>query len=99
MKQKKIRAVVIHATKKQVFEIEIENTLDGIYKAGDFDIMEVAVRLKNKDCLMVDEEGLLKNLPFFFFDGNQFFGNGVVVQDYKSAESTVEEIASLVTFC
>lgn len=100
-----MKAILIDVKERQVREVEIENDLDSIYQVMGVDMIEVATYLPNRDCVYVDEEGLIKGPVEGFFDigaHQPFAGNGLVVGtrggSTVACKSTVDEILNLVSF-
>ena len=109
-----IKALKIDVIKKQVDEIMIENSLQGMYKAAECDIVEFIhfanVPFGNRgetNEMLVDEEGRIKpNVQGqFIWKGKFLFhGHGIIIgYDHRSDEMAshtcnIEEIRQLVKF-
>ena len=77
-----MKAIHIDATKKIVTEVEIEaGNLDEIYELLGCQIF-TAVYIGDRDCIYVDDEGLLTNPQYFFKVPevpHPLAGNGLIV--------------------
>ena len=54
-----ISAIKIDVVKKEVYQVEIENNLEGLYEAIECEIVE-CVRINQSNDLWLDEEGRLQ---------------------------------------
>ena len=104
-----MRAIKIDSKNRTVSEIDIDEqkgVLNEWYKAIGCELVEVAHYMSDKNHILVDEEGLLKDITdFFIYNGNlqPFAGNGLVVgvdEEGKtiSCDVTLEEVTKNVTF-
>ncbi|GAB2797798.1 hypothetical protein GCM10027275_49080 [Rhabdobacter roseus] len=101
-----ISAIKIDVVKKEVYQIQIEDTLEAMYEAIDCQIVERVVINRNND-LWLDEEGLLHHPqpPKFWFKGanTPITGNGLICGfngegQMISTTLSVEEIESQILF-
>lgn len=95
-----------------ITSVELDDRLDLYYKALETDMIEVAGYFPNGDCLIVDEEGLLKlgnseeKKPWFTMKGinnpQPLVKSGIVVgcygEDWGAPKSSESDIAMRVTF-
>ena len=105
----KIKAIKIDVQPPfpSIYPIEMENNLEGIYSAVGCDTFE-RVNISEKEDLLIDEEGLLKDYNWGFcftsrFGTVQIMGNGIIVGfnedgDYIDCSSSLMEICSNVKF-
>jgi hypothetical protein len=105
-----MKAIKIDTIAKDVYLVDIDNTLESIYSNVDCEVFTCPVILKNNDALYVDDEGLFNNDGssykgcFVFNNGYQpYYGHGLIVgntEDGESAEvlSFVKDIKEKVTF-
>jgi hypothetical protein len=104
-----MRAILIDSKNKTVSEIDIDDTktLEDWYRNLDCELVEVAHYISEKNHILVDEEGLLKDPDnFFTYNGahQPFAGNGLIVGvDFNTGESvscdiTLEEVEQNVMF-
>jgi hypothetical protein len=102
----KVKAILIDAVNRSVSLVKIEPKLEEYYKLIDCDLMQIALEFPNRDTIMVDEEGLLKEAKYFFThkDGYQpFAGNGLVLGTDREGETvdvktSVEDVRKAVKF-
>lgn len=78
-----MKAILINSSLQKVTTIELnpKEVLQSTYKAigNDCNIVEGVLAIRNRDLLVVDEEGLFKEgLCAFFFQDQFFYGNGVI---------------------
>ena len=103
-----MKAIKIDVVKKEVYEVNIEDTLEAIYEQIESDMFEVALAIRPQgDVVYVDEEGLLKvSKGWFTIQGQPqpLSGHGLVVGlDHHNGASrdvkvTVDEVRKIVTF-
>ncbi len=104
-----MKAIKIDVIKKEVYEVEIDDSIDSIYKHLECEIFEqVGPFLPNGDAVLVDEEGLLKDEPIGAFKMGTYpavlSGHGLIhglnhnTGETSSAKSLVEFIRSQVKF-
>jgi hypothetical protein len=102
-----MKAIKIDVVKKEVYEVEISSDIKTMHKQLECSCFAAAGHLKNKDMLLVDDEGLLveKPLGFFIISGypNLLSGHGLVVGVSRSgatvpAKSTADGIKQMVEF-
>ena len=104
-----MKAILINAVDRTVVEVQVTktNTLADWYKLLCVEMVEIAHYLTEHDQLIVDEEGLLKDVTvgFDFRGCGQDFlaGNGLIVGTDEDGEAvdcdaTVEEIKDKVRF-
>lgn len=77
-----MKAILIDAYNKTISEMDIKGDLQSWYDALDVELLESAHYFENGDCVLVDEEGLLKPCNHFFcIAGSEqiFAGSGLVV--------------------
>ena len=102
-----MRAIIIDAVKREVREVEIENTLKSLQEVvGGY--IETAHQLNNdsRDAVFVNEEGLLSQPKnFFVYDGahQPFAGSGIIVGCDDEGETigctiSLDEVKSKVSF-
>jgi hypothetical protein len=106
---KTIKAIKIDVTKKQVYEVEIDGSLAAYYKELECDLIE-KYSLTNKQDLIIDEEGWVKNSTQFEKDcfsidgvGQLFKGHGLIVDftpggSWVSTTAKLDIVRMLVTF-
>jgi len=102
--KKKVRAIFINAEKKEITEVMVEK---GSFKdhyaliGNKCDLVQVVpFKVGKGDTLLVDEEGLCKEVRAqFFFQGwgGPLQGNAIV-DGGNGAESTIEEIKERVAW-
>ena len=103
-----MKAILIDTQNQRIVEVDIpKGNNQAIYdQLGEgTTLMEGAVRLKNNDIIMVDEEGLFNSkFGCFTFEGSHpFHGNGLVLGGTSQGGSadvkaTVEQIRAKVRF-
>jgi len=106
-----MKAILIDSTNKTVNDIEIskDNTLAQWYKVLGCDMVEIAAYINETDSILVDEEGLIKemddNSPFFLFDGapQPYAGNGLITGVNEDGDSisptvTAKDVRDKITF-
>lgn len=100
------KAILIDALNKQVREVTLPDGLQGWYNAIGCDLVTVAFHISDRDSVLVDDEGLLKEpMHFFLYDGylQPLAGNGLVVGCDEEGHTidhstTTQAIADKVTF-
>lgn len=75
-----IKAILIDPEKQEVSEIEIEPTYQAIKKAIDVDRIEL-VYISDRNYLVIDEEGLLKDNWFYSFKDGVLQGKTLVLSE------------------
>lgn len=77
-----MRAVFINAEDRKVEIVEVENTLDALYRQIKCETIEL-VGLGGNFVLIVDEEGRLRNWKagFRLANGEKIAGNGLIVYE------------------
>lgn len=103
---KEIKALLIDVEKREVREIIIENSLSAMYKVMKCDCIAVGLNIENRDCIYVDDEGLLKRQEnFFHYVGSYqpLAGNGLVVGSHYTGatvdvKTSVKEVRENVKF-
>lgn len=94
-----MRAIFIDSVNREVKEVDLDpnsNILEQWYDILKVDMVEVGCYLSEKDSIMVDEEGLLKNTKeFFIYNGahQPFAGNGLIVGVDSEGETISCEIS------
>ena len=103
---KKIKAIFIDVRSKEISEIEIENELDTYYRLIKCDCI-TAPSFDEKHDVIVDDEGLLKDIEGFFeIDSEcpgEYAGNGLIVGvnsngDWTSHHLNFEEVKKHIHF-
>lgn len=91
-----MKAIKIDPVKQEITEVEIDGTLESIYKELDCEVFTCPITLNNMDSLYVDDEGLFVddyNGAFYFGDYSQpLFGKGLIIGSNIEGES--ESVAS-----
>lgn len=101
-----MRAIVIDAEKREVREVEFDgkNALEFLQKCVGGNI-ETAYRMKARDFLFVNEEGLFMDFNYAFtYHGapqHYYVGNGVILGsdsmgEERSAKVSLEEVKAFV---
>jgi hypothetical protein len=89
---KKITAIKIDCNNNKIDEVKINGAdFEEINRAIDCDCFCVGARLPNGDILWVDDEGWISNKVkrvFEFGKGNVFAGNGLILGQTASGNST-----------
>ena len=104
----KIKAIIVDPHKREIYETEIENNLEGLKGAIDDNWIEL-VRINAQNDMYVDEEGLFKeNQQFFVIAGRErklpIAGKAVIVGsdtstgDQISVNMPLDVIKSMVSF-
>ena len=105
-----MKAIKIDTIAKDVYIVDIDDTLKSIYSNLDCEVFTCPAALKNGDTLYVDDEGLFNNDGeyykgcFIFNKSNQpYYGHGLVIGTSIEGESieissTLKEIQAIVTF-
>jgi len=106
-KQNRIKALVINPFARTIYQEEIENTLEDIYRVTKCDCI-AAVYLDEINCMYVDDEGLLvepSKQAYFAIEGadQPFAGIGLVVgtdAEGNSADHTLNilELGQKISF-
>lgn len=102
-----MQVIKIDPLNKTVSYVDIDDTLESIYEQLECEIFTCPITLDNKDCLYVDDEGLL--VPeykgaFYFGDYPQpYFGNGLIIGtsvegDNQDVLSSIKSIENKVKF-
>jgi hypothetical protein len=95
-----MKAILIDAKNKQVREIEVENDFRKIQEAIGVQYFTIVGLPDTTDVLYVDDEGLINGTDFgFYFKGELYFGNGLILGTCAGGEScsttlTVKEVES-----
>lgn len=108
-KQKTIRGILIDVNNLTVTEVELENSLQGIYEKLNCDLItKVAYPYDDNHDIIVDDEGLFKaNQTFFTFDPEDMdaslCGNGLIVSfdedgNWTSHRLDIDDVREKVTF-
>jgi len=101
-----VKLIKIDVVKQDVYEVEHDDTLSSIYSLLECDTFCIGASFVNGDCIMVDDEGLLKD-PIGYFQlkpGTQpLTGHGLVSSvdshgDTKPPKSTIEQIRGICQF-
>lgn len=87
-----MRAILIDAIAKTVTEVEMEGeSYKEIHRLIGCECFTMAVQLENKDAILVDDEGLLKDPQHFFYvDGwypMPLAGKGIIVGSDEEGET------------
>lgn len=103
-----MKAIKIDATNQTVTEIEIDGSLDDIYKHVECRCFAIGAYFENEDAVYVDDEGLLVGKEAFFeLEGITSYplaGNSLIVgTDMNTGKSidcqtTLEEVKQKVSF-
>jgi len=103
----KIKAIKIDVKTESIYIVEIEDSLEGMYKCLEADDFNLVKQLPNGDILHVDGMGLLKEFPLgaFYFQpyGGILSGHGLIMGTDSMGEtipvkSTILEISQIVKF-
>lgn len=102
---KNVKGILIDANNRTVTAVELEDSLDGMYKAIGCELITSALVIENDDTLYVDDEGMFSAENFFTFEGGHqpFAGNGVILGCGATGESchatvTLESVKARVKF-
>lgn len=102
-----MRFIKIDVVKKEVYEVELEDSLHAMVSALDCEYMEHIIQLSNGDVLLADEEGLMRADPPGAFVFKPFHralaGHGLLIGVSSfgktiPAKSEVEHIKRLIEF-
>lgn len=102
-----MKVIKIDSLKEEVSVIEIDGSLESIYKELNCTMIEAPIVLDNEDTLYVDEEGLFvseaKGGFMFSIYHSPLMGNGLIIGSNDEGEnvdvqSTLEDIKNKVTF-
>lgn len=103
---KKIKGIVIDVSKKSIYEIQIENTVDAFQKKLDFFNFEMKY-LPNNEVLVYGTDEITGNNHFEVLGlDKKIFQNSIVIQykykgledSFKSTQETIDSIAQLIQF-
>jgi hypothetical protein len=105
-----LKAILIDPFNQTIIEHETDGELHSIYKLMQVSMIEAVYLNSSKDCMYVDEEGLLGNLleqAWFRIEGfedNPFAGRGLVFGTTddggnSSPRITVDQLRTLVVWC
>lgn len=96
--------ILVDPHTRTISEVEIEDSLDGAYKAMECDMIQI-VYLPSGDMLVLDEEGSFKPNPRWFIDGwgDRLLGKALIVgksNDHlnKPPVLTLAQVKAKVTF-
>lgn len=74
-----MKAILINAKDKKIEEVEIEHSLENIYKTMGVQSIEAGFYI-GKNCCYIDEEGFVNGSRHVFYYGDHtMFGNGLMV--------------------
>ncbi len=102
-----MRAIKIDVVKKDVYEVDVNNSLEAIYQQLECDCFTtVAINFRNSDSLLVDDEGLLHEPLGAFIIGTYpqpLSGHGLIQGvgeegETIPAKSKLDYIKSIVVF-
>jgi hypothetical protein len=104
-----MQVIKIDSLNKTISYVDIDNTLESIYKHLDCELFTCPIILDNLDTLYIDDEGLLidnddyKGAFYFNNFGQPLFGYGLIIGTSNNGESVnvlsdIKSIESKVSF-
>ncbi len=99
-----MRAILIDASKNAIKEVEIDESIESVYKTMEAEIIEVGFYINGTDCCYIDEEGRINGTKTrFMYDGQIFAGNGLIVGTTKEGDNdscaiSLEKVKELISF-
>lgn len=100
-----MRAIKIDVIKKEIYEIDVDDSYQGMCKVLDSDGYD-SIRIAKAEILWVDGDGLLRKSPLGAFIyhpyPNALSGHGLIMgirgADSAPSQLTIEEVRSAVSF-